>query len=198
MDREQQAMHLKTPTSPSFAASPMSPLTSPEIDPVPAANDPPPLSIGSNASNADSPLLIVNQLPVPTMAAFPVHRSSATTVQDCSAQSSAEMKLSYRERKKIRMRLHRDLARASAATTKSRTPKALTISKYVRPATPCSVAFDAQNLRHTQFSWTGSKALFSHHRIYTLEEMVGPQSIFHFTLQCWDGRYASILMARVS
>lgn len=191
-------MLLEIPSSPSFAASPTSPLTSLEIDLVPPINDPPPLSIGSNASNANNPSLLIKQLSVPTPAAFRVCHFSAAMMQDCSVQSSTDTKLSYQECKKIWMRLHQDLAWASAATTKSCTPKAHTINKYVCLATACSVDFDVQNLKHTQFSWTGGKDSFSHHHIYTLEEMVGPWSIFDFTLQNWDRKYISISMAHVS
>ena len=52
--------------------------------------------------------------------------------------------------------------------------------------------FDAHNLKHTQFAWTGGKDPFSHQRIFKLDEMVGPQSRFGFTLQCWDGKYVPI------
>lgn len=173
---------------------PTSPLTSLEINPVPTVDDPPPISL-----DADKPTsLLVTQQTSPNPSAFRVVRASSSTMQDRSVDPINESTLSNKQRKKFRMKAHRDLARASAATKTSRGTKARTINKYVRPATACSVDFDAHNHKHTQFAWTGGKDPFSHQRIFKLDEMVGPQSRFGFTLQCWDGKYVPISLYCVS
>ena len=151
-----------------------------------AINDPPSLSL-----QADKPLRSVSEedAPISSSSAFRVSRASPSAMQKGSVGLSADSKLSNRERKKIRMKAHRDLQRAKAAANLSHGTKARTINKYIRPSTACSVEFDARNLKHTQFGWTGGRDLISHQRIFSLEEMVGPQSRFKFTLQHWDGKY---------
>ena len=83
-------------------------------------------------------------------------------MQKGSMGLSVDSKLSNWERKKIWMKAHWDLQQAKAAANLSHGTKARTINKYVHPSTACSVEFNAWNLKHIQFGWTGGRDLTSH------------------------------------
>ena len=73
-------------------------------------------------------------------------------------------------------------------TTEHNPLKVHTVNKHVCPSVPTSMEFNAVDLKHTKFAWTGGKDSFMERRIYTLAELVGLDSPFNFKLESWDGK----------
>lgn len=178
-----------------------SPPTSPELDFVTeppstmSQGNPPTLSLQSNLGEAASLHPIIEN-PLPSIS-FRVNHVLTAGMD----RSTVPVGLSNFERKKIRMKANRQLKRANNKISRPHNPSNLrsgTVNKYVRPADSRSVDFDGFNLSHTKFAWTGKvnrdedvdiESMILDKRIYSLAEMVGPESIFKFTLEKWDGMY---------
>lgn len=184
--------------SPASMESPLyPPATSPEIDAVnPLAHkDIPAISLSQPAPITSPQSAHAQALP----ASFRVNPALAATMFDLNTNSNEG--LSNIQRKKLRMKTFRQLQRANAAVTRSHGPKAVkacTINKHVRPAAACSVDFDGHSLKHTQHAWTGGNDTSTHKQVFSLNEMVGPNSKFHFTLERWDGKYVWLLLTSFS
>jgi hypothetical protein len=61
------------------------------------------------------------------------------------------------------------------------------IDRYVLPATPIQTDLQVLNLRHTRNGYTGARDPGGHNRVFTLQELVGKDSIWGFNLKRWDG-----------
>ena len=174
IDRERPKPPCNIPSD----SKPPSPLTSPELEPVvhdlqTTITHLPPLSLESNSQMSTS--LRVN----------PQHITSP------SPSSSTSSILTNAQRKKINMKSFRQLKRAREKISTPHHPstvRAWAINKHIRPSSPAPVDFDAFDLKHTEFGWTGKNDSVKHKQIYSLEEMVGPDSLFDFKLEPWDGK----------
>jgi hypothetical protein len=62
------------------------------------------------------------------------------------------------------------------------------LNRHVRPATAIRSELKTKKLKHTKNAWTGARDKGGYRRVFTLDEMVGENSIFTFQLERWDGR----------
>ena len=91
--------------------------------------------------------------------------------------------------KDFNMKTFRSLKYAKDKVTTEHNPlKVHTVNKHVCPSVPTSMEFNAVDLKHTKFAWTGGKDSSMERQIYTLVELVGLDSPFNFKLEMWDGK----------
>ena len=62
------------------------------------------------------------------------------------------------------------------------------LNRRVRPATAIKTALNTGKLGATKNGWTGARDKGGYKRVFTLDEMVGENSIFKFRLERWNGR----------
>lgn len=165
---------------PSSTSPDLSPLTSPEVEPVTdtGLEDPPPLVLETRATNAQPSM--ISALPTRPLT-FKVNRVLASDGPPAGAN--------HAQRRKWMKGMERKAERAKKSNPYNPAdirPK--TVNNLIRPSDSLPTNFDAKNLRHTQFAYTGGRNANVHKKIFTLEEIISVDLQFGFKLQKWDGK----------
>jgi hypothetical protein len=71
------------------------------------------------------------------------------------------------------------------------------INKYIRPAAAVDIKFNAMKLMHTKSAYTGGQIKAPSRRVYSINELVGGDSIFKFKLEKWDGQYVALFSMKL-
>jgi hypothetical protein len=140
-----------------------------ELDPValPACSLCPSIALDSLTSDAHQP-----QLFTPDVPKFPRG----------SVEGALRKKRGHAKRAVQRMEQKRTTSYGDYSV------KPVMLNRHVRPATAFQSQLKTKKLKHTKDAWTGARDKGGYKWVFTLDEMVGENSIFDFQLERWDGR----------
>ncbi|KAI5824957.1 hypothetical protein K523DRAFT_314262 [Schizophyllum commune Tattone D] len=95
-----------------------------------------------------------------------------------------------RERNHALRKRRRQEAQVPAEDAPNTEARASTRRKHIDPALPIPTNLQLTGVRVTKTGYTGMRDKPAPHRVYQLEELVGPNSKFQFDLVTWEGRKA--------
>lgn len=184
--------------APHASPSPFSsPLTSPELEPVNTL----PLDVPHLALHSDVDIAMHSPASSPPSApAFPTLEAARATTSDIPPLAH----MTEAERRKAKLTARRRVKRYKEKVENTAHPsghnavRPKSLNKHVRPATSHPIDMRAQDLNHTAYAWTGTKDKVAHKKVFALQDLIGANSKFGFTLQPWDGKYVALPFSIVS
>jgi hypothetical protein len=125
------------------------------------------------------------------------NETSSASLQLSTPPPMADASISAKDRRRARIKSQghtnrrQQRQRVQDQSFSHHTPRSSTYNKYIATATPIVTPMSTASAPVANSAFVGLDDRMRSKRVYKLEEVVGKESLYNFTLQTWDGRYAT-------